>query len=635
MLRAGDESDDDLRSHARDAGRRARTRRRRRAGRRRLRRRPGRGGDVRARRRGGDARRPVRGGAARARRASGPAAARARRCAEPVSARVARWLPIGPDGTGDIACCSSGAPLPARGADAAAAPGEGCGTTVPRARLPRGPRDGVWSTGRLRAGQGTGWVQLQATPADQPVVGGFSGSPVWDETSGAVVGMTVADGPSGTTTTAYLVPIDQVLGARPELLPCPYQGLAPFTRSTPRLLRPRRGHRAARRRRPPGAPLVALAGPSGAGKSSLLQRRAGAPAAPVRRSPRCARCPPGRRPVHRLRARRHRPGAGPRPVRGARGPRSGAARCAARGDRAADRPPAPVRAVLTVRGAALDDLLTPDLARVLDAGTLHVAPLDRANLRETIVRPAERAPGLDFEPRSRGPHPRRRRAGAGAAAAGGVAAGGSVAPARGRPVTWRGYTEAGGVVGAVAQHAEQVVAGLAGAAPEPGFPGSRCLDSCSPGWPRRTAPAGSSAVPLPLADLAPEVRSLVPRLAAGRLLVSAGTRAGRVVELAHQALIEHWPRLRDWLEQDRDFLAWRARADQQRDRWEAAGRDDGGLLRGSALVAAGEWLPRRTARSPRRPRLRRAAAGHGSAATSAAGGSSWRCSPCWRSPRVP
>jgi hypothetical protein len=35
---------------------------------------------------------------------------------------------------------------------------------------------------------------------------------------------------------------------------------------------------------------------------------------------------------------------------------------------------------------------------VLDAGTLHVAPLDRANLRETIVRSAERAPGLDFEP---------------------------------------------------------------------------------------------------------------------------------------------------------------------------------------------------------------------------------------------
>jgi hypothetical protein len=68
-----------------------------------------------------------------------------------------------------------------------------------------------------------------------------------------------------------------------------------------------------------------------------------------------------------------------------------------------------------------------------------------------------------------------------------------------------------------------------------------------------------------------------------------------VVELAHQALIEHWPRLRDWLEQDRAFLAWRAQTDQQRERWESAGRDDGALLRGSALVAAGEWVPARDA----------------------------------------
>jgi hypothetical protein len=78
--------------------------------------------------------------------------------------------------------------------------------------FPDGQRDGVWSTGRIRGEQGTRWFQLQSDPGDQAIVPGFSGSPVWDEESGAVVGMTVAVDSSADTTTAYLIPIDQVLG---------------------------------------------------------------------------------------------------------------------------------------------------------------------------------------------------------------------------------------------------------------------------------------------------------------------------------------------------------------------------------------------------------------------------------------
>jgi hypothetical protein len=102
--------------------------------------------------------------------------------------------------------------------------------------------------------------------------------------------------------------------------------------------------------------------------------------------------------------------------------------------------------------------------------------------------------------------------------------------------------------------------------------------------------------PLSWADLAPDLRPLVQRLAAGRLLVIERTAAGAEhVQLAHQSLVAHWPRLRDWLTEDRDFLAWRAQLDQQRERWEAADRDDGGLLRGTALAAARDWLPARSA----------------------------------------
>jgi hypothetical protein len=82
--------------------------------------------------------------------------------------------------------------------------------------------------------------------------------------------MTVAADRSGTTT-AYLVPIEHVLGLDPDLLPCPYQGLAPFTEAQAAYFFGRdadieRLVAAVAKER-----IVALAGPSGAGKSSLLR----------------------------------------------------------------------------------------------------------------------------------------------------------------------------------------------------------------------------------------------------------------------------------------------------------------------------------------------------------------------------
>jgi WD40 repeat protein len=65
------------------------------------------------------------------------------------------------------------------------------------------------------------------------------------------------------------------------------------------------------------------------------------------------------------------------------------------------------------------------------------------------------------------------------------------------------------------------------------------------------------------------------------------------VELAHQALIEHWPRLRAWLTEDRDFLVWRSEVGAQRERWEDEGRDDAALPRGAALATATDWLATR------------------------------------------
>jgi hypothetical protein len=57
-----------------------------------------------------------------------------------------------------------------------------------------------------------------------------------------------------------------------------------------------------------------------------------------------------------------------------------------------------------------------------------------------------------------------------------------------------------------------------------------------------------------LDELATDLQPLVQRLAAGRLVVVERATTGEsTVQLAHQALIAHWPRLRDWLTEDRDF----------------------------------------------------------------------------------
>ncbi|MER5617290.1 hypothetical protein [Streptomyces sp. NPDC002215] len=55
--------------------------------------------------------------------------------------------------------------------------------------FPVGRPDGVWHSGVLRGRQGNGWVQIDPRSGGYRVSGGFSGSPVWDERLGGVVGM--------------------------------------------------------------------------------------------------------------------------------------------------------------------------------------------------------------------------------------------------------------------------------------------------------------------------------------------------------------------------------------------------------------------------------------------------------------
>ncbi len=74
-----------------------------------------------------------------------------------------------------------------------------------------------------------------------------------------------------------------------------------------------------------------------------------------------------------------------------------------------------------------------------------------------------------------------------------------------------------------------------------------------------------------------------------------------MVEITHEALLQGWPRLRRWIERDREALLAHRRLTEASREWERSGRDEGLLYRGTRLAA---WRPsaERATRS-RRARL--------------------------------
>jgi WD40 repeat protein len=83
-----------------------------------------------------------------------------------------------------------------------------------------------------------------------------------------------------------------------------------------------------------------------------------------------------------------------------------------------------------------------------------------------------------------------------------------------------------------------------------------------------------------LADL--DTADVVDRLAEARLV--ALDEDG--VELAHEALIRNWPRLRTWIDADRDGLRTQRRLTEDAETWESLDRDPGALYRGTRLALA-------------------------------------------------
>ncbi|MDP9188415.1 MAG: hypothetical protein M3O25_04115, partial [Actinomycetota bacterium] len=144
------------------------------------------------------------------------------------------------------------------------------------------------------------------------------------------------------------------------------------------------------------------------------------------------------------------------------------------------------------------------------------------------------------------------------------------------------YRESGGVHGAVARLAEGTYARI----PDGRKQLVRSIML-------RLVGEGEGDVPVrrraPLAELDLErnedVADVLAALADSRL-VTVGEGA---LEVAHEALLREWPRLREWIEEDAEGRRLRRHVTQAATEWEAAGRDQGELYRGARLAAALEW----------------------------------------------
>jgi WD40 repeat protein/class 3 adenylate cyclase len=86
-------------------------------------------------------------------------------------------------------------------------------------------------------------------------------------------------------------------------------------------------------------------------------------------------------------------------------------------------------------------------------------------------------------------------------------------------------------------------------------------------------------------DSDPTVASVLTRLTEDRLL----TRDDGMIEIAHEALIREWPRLRGWLEEDATGRQLRTHVTQAAKQWVERHRDAGDLYRGARLSATLDW----------------------------------------------
>ncbi len=277
----------------------------------------------------------------------------------------------------------------------------------------------------------------------------------------------------------------------------------------------------------------------------------------------------------------------------------------------------PAVVVLGVRADFTGDCLDlPELAPVLTDGLFVLPPMSVGELRESITRPAELA-GLTLQPglvplllrdaglRDTGPHdepgdrlrlPPPRTGGGEPSRAGADATPSGVLPLVSHALlaTWQhredsaltvaGYERAGGIRGAIARTAENVFARL--------YPAeqktirrllSRLVYVADGGGATRRRMSGAALMEQ-FAD-ADGASAALDAFVRARLV----TMDSDTVVITHEALLQAWPRLRDWIHADRAGLLLHQQLTHAAVEWEREGRDPSALYRGTRLSTVRAW----------------------------------------------
>jgi len=153
------------------------------------------------------------------------------------------------------------------------------------------------------------------------------------------------------------------------------------------------------------------------------------------------------------------------------------------------------------------------------------------------------------------------------------------------------YAKIGRLQGALARHADEVYANLR--EPEQELARKVFLELVQLG---EDAPDTRRLVPMKdllVLGQSDQVEALLMSLASSRLISTSGVEERResYVEVSHEALIREWPRLREWMRQNRDELHIRRQLLQTAKDWKAYKKDPADLLlRGGRLETAEAWL---------------------------------------------
>jgi serine/threonine protein kinase len=262
---------------------------------------------------------------------------------------------------------------------------------------------------------------------------------------------------------------------------------------------------------------------------------------------------------------------------------------------AGDDPASPLRVVVSMRSDFLDR--TAEDRRFLDEvtrGLVFLQPPDREGLKEALIQPVEML-GHKFEEgivpamletlaATPGPLPLLQFS---------AAKLWTLRDKTRRVMTREAYMSMGGVAGALATHADEVLATFT----------ADDQKTVRAIFQRLVTPERTRAIvdKSELRDIAPDVERVVGRLVEARLIV-VQTRgdAESAFELVHESLIRSWPTLQHWLDENQEHAAFLHQIAVAAKQWDGKGRPEGLLWTGEAMEEARLFRIRFTGELPAR-----------------------------------